>query len=268
MSMLAHSPQAGTRRVDQDVVSVLAQAIADSDELRIVGDLDRSLYVRVDKVIGLVGGKWDRRRGAHVFADKSALAAIEPILVAGLLTLPPDLGWFPTPTPLAVDLVRLSGARPGSRVLEPSAGEGAIVAPLLAIGAVVDAVEIDPKRHAVLRELMGDPVSVRCQRGDFMARDREPIFDAVVMNPPFAPRSTDVGHVRHAFDFLAPGGRLVAVMSAGTVFRQDRKTTDLRDLVHGLGGAIRPLPDDSFREAGTGVSTVVLTVTKPRGGRL
>ena len=267
MNIRAPIPQERSRRVDADIVAVLAQATTAGDELRLVGKLDRSVYARVSKVIELVGGKWDRRRGAHVFADKAALAAIKPILVAGLLTLPPDLGWFPTPTPLAVDLVRMAGVGRGSRVLEPSAGEGAIVAPLLATGAQVHAVEIEPKRHAMLRALMGDPVPVRCQRDDFMARASEPVFDAVVMNPPFAPRSTDVAHVRHAFDFLAGGGRLVAVMSAGTVYRVDRRTADLRDLVHGLGGSITPLPDDSFKGSGTGVSTVVVTLTKPRGGR-
>ncbi len=265
MNVRSPVPQARSRRVDSDVVAILAQATFSADELRLVGQLDPALYKRVDAVLKLIGGKWDRQRGAHVFADKPAGAAIEPILVAGTLTLPPDLGWFPTPAPLAADLVGLAHLRPGARVLEPSAGEGAIVAPLLAIGAQVHAVEIDPKRHAVLRDLMGDPVPVRCQRDDFLARAAEPVFDAVVMNPPFAPPTTDVAHVRHAFNFLARGGRLVAVMSAGTSYREDGRTADLRDLVHGFGGAITPLPDDSFKGSGTGVSTVVVTVTKPKG---
>ena len=267
MNIRAIPPQARSRRVDADVVAILARATTDGDALVFAETLGATDYRRVDQVLRAAGGRWDRRRGAHVFADKPAGVAIEPILVAGLLTLPPDLGWFPTPAPLAVDLVRLAEVRPGMRVLEPSAGEGAIVAPLLALGAEVHAMEIDPKRHAVLRDLMGDPVPVRCLHDDFMARTSEPTFDALVMNPPFAPRSTDVDHVLHAFNFLRPGGRLVSVMSAGTVFRADRKTAALRDLVAGLGGTIQPLPDDSFREAGTGVSTVVLTVVKPRNGR-
>ena len=45
-----------------------------------------------------------------------------------------------------------------------------------------------------------------------------PQVDKIIMNPPFD-RGGDCDHVRHAFQFLKPGGVLVAVMSARRVWR-------------------------------------------------
>jgi hypothetical protein len=60
--------------------------------------------------------------------------------------------------------------------------------------------------------------------------------------------------------FLKPDGRLVAIMSAGVSFRQDKRTTAFRKLVEERGGMIEPLPEDSFKESGTSVNTVLVVV--------
>ena len=61
-------------------------------------------------------------------------------------------------------------------------------------------------------------------------------FDRVVMNPPFC-RGRDLDHVRHALRFVAPGGRLVAIMSAGVAFREDVYERDAK-LAQALGIAV------------------------------
>jgi hypothetical protein len=48
------------------------------------------------------------------------------------------------------------------------------------------------------------------------------------MNPPFE-KGQDIEHVRHAYDQLKPGGRVVAIMSEGPFFRSDKKATEFRD---------------------------------------
>lgn len=84
------------------------------------------------------------------------------------------------------------------------------------------------------------------------------------MNPPFAGQD-DVRHVMHAFGFLRRNGRLVAIMSAGILFRTNKLTTAFRDLVADRGGAIEPLPEGSFRSSGTSVNTCIVTIVA--GGR-
>jgi type I restriction-modification system DNA methylase subunit len=79
------------------------------------------------------------------------------------------------------------------------------------------------------------------------------------MNPPFADQQ-DIRHVEHALRFLKPGGRLVAIMSAGVSFRQDRQATTFRELVEGCDGTIEPLPEGAFEASGTGVRAVLVTI--------
>ena len=82
------------------------------------------------------------------------------------------------------------------------------------------------------------------------------------MNPPFADQA-DIDHVTHALSFLKPGGKLVAIMSAGVTFREDRKASDFRALIWGMGGTMNELPEDSFKQSGTNVRTVLVEVRAP-----
>jgi len=95
-------------------------------------------------------------------------------------------------------------------------------------------------------------------------------FDRVVMNPPFD-RGRDCDHVRHAYQFLKPGGVLVAIMSARAEFAEDKRHLDLHRLVEQAAPVCRwgrkdkwfDLPPGSFAHAGTNVNTVVLAIRKP-----
>jgi len=51
-------------------------------------------------------------------------------------------------------------------------------------------------------------------------------------------------------------------MSAGVLFRENRKTVEFRELVNEYGRFER-LPEDSFKESGTGVNTCVVVMDKP-----
>ena len=85
------------------------------------------------------------------------------------------------------------------------------------------------------------------------------LFDRIVMNPPFADQQ-DIRHVMHAATFLKPGGRLVAIMSAGVAFRDDRLSRAFRALLGERGGAIESLPEGAFQASGTGVRAVLVTI--------
>ena len=48
-------------QVDSEVLSVLSRATTNGTALTLVGQLDRKLYERTNKVPEAAGGKWDRR---------------------------------------------------------------------------------------------------------------------------------------------------------------------------------------------------------------
>ncbi|SDX15726.1 Methyltransferase small domain-containing protein [Variovorax sp. YR634] len=245
-------------KIDENVMAVLSVAQVLGNDVVLTGQLDRKLYEKTNKVLEAAGGKWNRKAKAHVF-DTDAATRIDQMLLSGEVDVPKDeFNFFPTPPAVVKKLIALAGICPGMTVLEPSAGTGAIAWPCAAAGAKVDCYEIQQGNAFTLA--MSAPHELgRTSVADFLGVDPEPIYDRVVMNPPFLKQS-DIKHVTHALKFLKPGGLLVAVMSAGVVFRNDARTAEFRALVDTRGGHIEALPENSFKESGTGVNTVVAVI--------
>lgn len=193
-------------------------------------------------------------------------------------------GFYPTPTPAADELmgkvpVLRDKEKDQLRILEPSAGTGNLArrcAPRLVdyedrerdyyekrfrFDNLVDCVEIQPQLCDGL-EAMGR--FNRVWRTDFLNLKPEEtgLYDLVVMNPPFD-RERDIDHVCHALRFLKPDGQLYAIMSAGTEFRETKKSIAFRKLViETMKGGFKDLPAGSFAEVGTYVNTIMLRVRR------
>lgn len=219
----------------------------------------RKLYLDVNDALMALGGKWNRKAKGHVF-DSDPTEKIENAILTGEVTPPSKNGYFPTPAPIVEQLIELAGVQPGDLVLEPSAGTGNIAFELVRKGCAVYACELLPENRAALKA-PGKPLVELWKEPDFLKFESDPIYDAVVMNPPFE-KQADIDHVLHAYTMLKPGGRLVSVMAAGITFRQDKKATGLRELIENSGGEIIPLPDGAFKESGTMVRTVIVVIPK------
>lgn len=242
-------------QVDQTVLSVLSSAQATGNAVVLIGQLDRKLYEKTNKVLEAAGGKWNRKARAHVF-DGDAADRLDQIILTGQVEVPKDeFNFFPTPPEVVSVLLDLADVQAGMAVLEPSAGHGAIARACAEVGAHVDCIELMAANAEILRA--DERLCVR--EVDFMSVPVVQGYDRVVMNPPFL-KQADIKHVAHAHQFLKPGGRLVAVMSAGVTFRENKLTTSFRDFVDECGGCITALPDASFKASGTMVNTVVVTI--------
>jgi predicted RNA methylase len=241
-------------KIEPTVAEVLTRSTFTDTRLVLPEQLDRTLYLRTAKVIVSLGGKWDRRAGAHIFPGEAGVLVAEALGTGEVRTAQED-GWFPTPASVVTHLVDLAGVRAAMTVLEPSAGEGAIAGACADLGAVVHCVELDPDRAAALRRLGFHHV----HEGDFLELPPHPQFDRVVMNPPFA-HGADVAHVTHALAYLKPGGRLVSVMAKGVTSRGDRRAVTFRRTITDAGGWFADLPEGAFKVSGTTVRTVVAVV--------
>jgi protein-L-isoaspartate O-methyltransferase len=152
-------------------------------------------------------------------------------------------GFFPTPPAIVAEMTARAGIEAGQVVLEPSAGKGDIAKAIQKAGARVQCVEKVFTLAEHLRKL-----GFNCVCSDFMTWTGGEFFDAVLMNPPFENRQ-DVAHIQRAFEFLKPGGRLVAIASSTSGARLDSWAGD-------HGGYIEPMELGAFKtsERPTGVN--------------
>lgn len=243
-------------RVDDDVLAVLSRAETNGNALVLVGQLDRKMYERTNKVLEAAGGKWNRKAKAHVF-DGEAATRVDQIILSGEVEVPKDeFNFFPSPPEVVARLMDLADVQQGMRVLEPSAGKGAIAYACADAGAAVDCIEL---MEANFVALAGDARLGSVRHMDFLAQAPEASYDRVVMNPPFA-KQADIRHVLHALRFLKPGGLLVSVMAASVAFRDNKLTQDFRDLIRERGGDMEALPEGAFKASGTMVRSLIVTI--------
>ncbi len=167
-----------------------------------------------------------------------------------IYTKVPD--FFPTPPAIIDRMLRLARIEPAHQVLEPSAGAGDICLALRQLGVErIDCFEV----NNVLREAL-TLLSFEASGWDFLTTTPQPIYDRVVMNPPFS-KDAHIDHVRAAYDWLALGGELVAVLPNG--YRDSRITQrrEFADWLDSLGANNYNNPADAFTKSdrSTGVST-------------
>jgi 23S rRNA (adenine-N6)-dimethyltransferase len=96
----------------------------------------------------------------------------------------PAWGWYRLDRAWAERLVAASGATRGDLVLDIGAGDGALTAPLVDLGARVIAVELHPARAAALRRRFGDTVRVVEADAADLRLPRQAF--RVVANPPWS----------------------------------------------------------------------------------
>jgi len=167
--------------------------------------------------------------------------------------VPKCYGYFPTPPEIVKRLIENADLEEGMKILEPSAGQGNILEFLKEYDITVG--ELYRGNKEIL-EKKGYPVLF----DDFMEYAEYEKYDRIIMNPPFA-KQEDVDHVNHAYLMLKKGGRLVSVMANSMQFRNTKKTKKLRELIE-KNGYFEELPEDSFKESGTGVRTVIVVIDK------
>jgi predicted RNA methylase len=253
-------------KLDQETINVLDRCRIEGKTLFLPqGQLPRDLYVKVDKVLKSFGGKWDKKAKAHLF-DEDPSEGLENVLATGEMTdWKKELQFFETPPEIVARMIKMADVQAKDKVLEPSAGKGAIVTKLLEGGATVWAVETDLKMasnmavnvlstfHMDFLQWPPDKLAIRSDGTCF--------FDKVVMNPPFR-KQQDIDHVRHAFKFLKPSGTLVSVMSEGTFYRETKKAQDFRTWMDGLEHEIVSLDEGAFKASGTMVKTRLVKIVR------
>lgn len=124
-----------------------------------------------------------------------------------------DNQFYPTPSSLAFKAHGKFKNKAVTRILEPSAGHGNLLAGFgidsaYARNDKIDCIEIDFNNQAILRQKGFNVID-----GDFMQFDGAGMYSHIIMNPPF---NQGAEHVIKAFNLLV-NGELVAIVNAETI---------------------------------------------------
>ena len=245
-------------KINETVRDILAECRVEGNILMLPDrQLDRNVYVSVNKVLEAMGGKWNRKAKGHVF-DFSPEATLEEIVLSGEYTdTKKELQFFETPKELAVRLCDMAEITAECSVIEPSAGRGRIADEILKRNPKsIVCFEINNGMEMYLKD-KGYDVYYR----DFLEVDDEVSADRIVMNPPFS-KQQDIDHVYKAYDCLKPGGILVSVMSTSHTYRTNSKSELFREFLEQIGAEVEILPEGTFKESGTMVNTCVVKIRK------
>lgn len=220
------------------------------------GQLERNTYLAVNKVLEAIGGKWNRKTQAHIF-DSEVEDRLERVLLTGRVDIPrnENFGYFPTPKHIVDEMLEYAEIEEGLSILEPSAGQGHIL----------DEIGSRYCRDLTAIENLSQNIEVLQKKGysvinqDFLTYNARQ-FDRIIMNPPFA-KMADVKHILHAWELLKNNGILVSIGSSGIIFRQEKLYKELRDIIDEFG-KLKQLPEESFKESGTSVNTIIIKLEK------
>lgn len=262
--------------------SLTASVAYDGPRVTITDQLGSPVWREVKAVLERLGAVYVVGSSAFEFEpDQDAHAIVTAALDAGrVMGVANAAGFVPTPAGVAADLVAefaelTAGGGDPLTVLEPSAGTGRFVAAITrGLGPAwlrVTAVEPDQRRA---RQIPTDGGQVDVVVDTFEQVYQRAVlsgqrWDRVVMNPPFAVPGAAYLWARHllmAWDLLAPGGRLVAIVPATCADRRNATRVavvrDASDLVHQHGGSAT-LDVDTFAESGIVVPTVAVWLDRP-----
>ena len=253
-----------------DVLAALHTLEWQDDGTLHLPNLPPEVYSKLKNVLALVNVNWDKAAKIHRFTGNPAHAIrqIESILHSGKIPKRNPLQFFPTPPDLAREIAQdainqvgwLWDIRP-IRMLEPSAGAGALIHAFLNLHPAphsvhVEACEYDPQRHEDL-EAQGI-----CMVGhDFLDFNPRVGYDLILMNPPFnLPGDSNAWatHVTHACTMLKDQGVLISIIPNSPSMYKSR----FWDTLLNYEFEIHDHPPGAFVTSGTPFPTATLIMRK------
>lgn len=256
------------KTITEQILKILIACTIDGLGIRInSGQLDRKTYTKVNDILTLMGGNWNRAKQMHMFPESPA-DLLETVCATGEITdRKKQFQAFNTPDEEAARAVQLAEIEPGDNILEPSAGTGRIAKHLSRQpDCRLWLVELDlAKANSLMQQFPRATVLFGNFLDTHFPKTCAPSegFDAIVMNPPFSGKQ-DIAHIRYAMTLLAPGGRLVAICANGPGREQMLKfgVSPIDKIVPYVTDHWEELPAGTFRESGTDVRTILMRIRR------
>lgn len=193
--------------------------------------LDRKVYLEVKKQLDLIGGKWVAGKTQGFIFKEEYLPQVETLIgkiVDGAVVNPKkEFQFYETPKELAIRICTLAQLDYMDNVLEPSAGQGAL------IEAAVDKRGKRPIDYFELNETNLSVIRSKNLPAFFLGTDFLKYaglgkWDKIIANPPFN-KSQGITHIRKMYGLLNPKGILVSICDIGWMQNSDKKSAEFRE---------------------------------------
>lgn len=220
--------------------------------------LERSLYQETAKHLEMIGGKWNRKAAGFVF-NEDPTVLLGQIAAGEKRNLKKEFQFYGTPDHLADRLVELAEIRNGMMVLEPSAGQGAIIKAINRVvpQMLVRAFELMPVNRTILEqidrcELIGD---------DFLKHQSNIKFDRIIANPPFN-KNQDIDHIYKMYLCCKGSGRIVTIASKHWQRSTNKKEVAFKNWLDEVNAEVIEISAGEFKESGTSIATCIIIIDK------
>ncbi len=222
--------------------------------------LDRKLYLEVAKSLELIGGKWKGNKIMGFVFPTDPTELLNQIAGGDKRNLKKEFQFFGTPDALADELVILANIQKEHTVLEPSAGQGAIIKAIQRhLPKSVDYCELMPINQTFLNKIPF--TTMVCEDFLNIPFNCTNFYDRIIANPPFN-KNQDIDHVRKMYEVLKIGGRLVSITSTHWQSSSNKKETEFRNWLDKVEAVIQEVPAGTFKESGTNIKTCILIIDK------
>ncbi len=235
--------------------------------------IDSKVYAQVKKALTDIGGSW---KGGKIFGfvftnDPTDLLAE----VAGgkKRNIKKEFQFYATPDELADELVEFAEIKDGMTILEPSAGQGAVIKavyrafPRTMKGGndnsivTVDYCELmEDNQNILSKEIDGGRTSFI--GADFLKlKNSTKKYDRIIANPPFN-KNQDITHIREMYNHLKKGGRLVSIASIHWKLSKNKTETEFKNWLKKVQATIHDVEKGRFKSSGTGTATCIIIINK------
>ena len=252
------------------------------------GQLDRKVYMDIKKALEGIGGKWKGGKVSGFEFPQDPSELLGRVSGGEKVNLKKDFQFFGTPDKLCDKLVEIADLNFEDRILEPSAGDGAILRSIQRnINELIHfpcCYELMPQNRKKLEEmeyidLLGE---------NFLDENTGMKFDKIIANPPFT-KGQDIEHLRKMYDMLDSEGTVVCITSLSWMSGKTKKPTAFRDWLcddkeetsnfdwdrfsrigtdtqfyraNGDRVYLEMIDAGAFKESGTNVRTVIVVIEK------
>jgi predicted RNA methylase len=222
--------------------------------------LNRKQFSNIAKHFKFLGGKWKGGKTKGFVFDRDISSLSE--LLGNNIEKKKNLQFFETPREIANMLVKMAELKDCDKILEPSAGRGAIIKAIKDEGShFVDYCEIDDINLSYLKKIDNINFVGTNFLNYTVDRNNDFLYDKIIANPPFN-KNQDINHIEKMYELLNNKGVLVSVASLHWKISNNRKETYFREWLKNVNAEIIELDEGAFKKSGTNIKACIIKIKR------